>query len=99
MFDILLKIATWLTVGALKEDGEGKKGKWEEESWLQFGGGHSEISDSFRHWNFLICSKTMGDMAIFVEGYNHKKCLKLSFPEKTSFLKILLLYPSTKMAI
>ena len=49
MFDILLKIATWLTDGALKEDGEGKKGKWEEESWLQFGGGHSEISDSFRH--------------------------------------------------
>ena len=29
-------------------------------------------------------------MAFLVEGYNHKKCLKLSFPEKTSFLKILL---------
>ena len=38
-------------------------------------------------------------MAILVEGYNHKKCWKLSFPEKTIFLKILLLHPSTKMAI
>ena len=38
-------------------------------------------------------------MAILVEGYNHKKCWNLSFPEMTSFLKILLLNPSTKMAI
>ena len=36
----------------------------------------------------------IGDMAILVEGYNHKKCWKLSFPEKTTFLKILQLYPS-----
>ena len=41
----------------------------------------------------------MGDIAILVEGYNHKKCWKLSFPKKTTFLKILQLYPSTKMAI
>ena len=41
----------------------------------------------------------MGDMAILVEGYNYKKCWKSSFPEKTTYLKILLLYPSTKMAI
>ena len=38
-------------------------------------------------------------MAILVEGYNHKKCWKLSFSEKTTFLRILQLYPSTKMAI
>ena len=38
-------------------------------------------------------------MALLVEGYNYKICWKLSFPEKTTFLKILLLYPSTKMAI
>ena len=55
--------------------------------------------DSFRQWNFSICSKNIGDMAILVEGYNYKKWWKLSFPEKTTFLKILLLYPSTKMAI
>ena len=38
-------------------------------------------------------------MALLVEGYNHKKCWKLSFPEETIFKNILLLYPSTKMAI
>ena len=38
-------------------------------------------------------------MAILVEGYNHKKCWKLSFSEKTTFLRILQLYPYTKMAI
>ena len=38
-------------------------------------------------------------MAILVEGYNHEKCWKLSFPKKTTFLKILQLYPFTKMAI
>ena len=55
--------------------------------------------DSFRHWNFSICSKNIGDIAILVEGYKHKKCWKLIFREKTNFLRILLLYPSTKMAI
>ena len=38
-------------------------------------------------------------MAPLVKGYNHKKCWKLSFPEKTTFLKISLLYSTTKMAI
>ena len=38
-------------------------------------------------------------MAFFVEGYNYKKCEKLSFPEKAIFFFILLLYPSTKMAM
>ena len=38
-------------------------------------------------------------MTILVEGYNHKKCWKLSFSEKTHFLRILQLYPYTKMAI
>ena len=30
--------------------------------------------DSFRHWNFSICSKNIGDMTILVEGYKHKNC-------------------------
>ena len=49
--------------------------------------------DNFRHWNFSICSKNIGDMAILVMGYNHKKCWKLNFFEKTTFLRILQLYP------
>ena len=30
------------------------------------------VVDSFRHWNFSICSKNIGVMAILVEGYNSK---------------------------
>ena len=41
--------------------------------------------DNFRHWKFSICSKNIGDMAILVEGYNHKKCWKLSFPKRLFF--------------
>ena len=29
--------------------------------------------DNSRHWNFSICSNNIGDMAILVEGYDHKK--------------------------
>ena len=43
--------------------------------------------DNSRHWNFSIWSTNKGVMAILVEGYNHKKCWKLSFSEKTTFLK------------
>ena len=37
------------------------------------------VVDSFRHWNFSICSKNIGVMAILVEGYNSKIIWKIVF--------------------
>ena len=55
--------------------------------------------DNFRHWNYSICLKNIGVMAILVEGYNSKIFKKVVFSGKLNYQIFLWLYPSTKMAI
>ena len=51
------------------------------------------VVDSFRHWNFSICSKNIGVMAILVEGYSSKIFLKSSLSRETPFPTFFVIIP------
>ena len=57
------------------------------------------VVDDFRHWNFSICSKDIGVMAVSMEGCNCKIQEKMDFCGGSIFLHFYWLYPSTKRAI
>ena len=55
--------------------------------------------DNFRHWNFSICSKNVGVMAISMEGSKPKNFKKIDVPAGWRIVYIFGLLPSFEMAI
>ena len=57
------------------------------------------VVDSFRHWNFSICSKNIGVMVIWMEGYKFKKFGKIAIFEIVTINVFWQLYPFIKLTI